>query len=250
MRLYMVAVAMAAVALANAARADSLRIEPNFNCDTVRSPDAQLICSSPALQEAQRPIEEHVALQHDLQKLSFLPPTATVDRVYGASVLAGQANRNDTVFVSSARTNSSGQAVGQLAFLRSWVGRYPDAAPDSSGNYTSLPPDKMLWANPVLRSALTTLLGKVEFEEMLSLDGPESTIEQHGSWLVWSKCKEHECPDWNYSVFINPDQNDIEVCYLRIEEEISGESVTLSSVIARWLSPNFRVPVHCCPVKK
>ena len=41
--------------------------------------------SGPALEEAQRPIDQHVALQRDLQSLGFLPPTATIDGAYGAA---------------------------------------------------------------------------------------------------------------------------------------------------------------------
>jgi len=35
------------------------------------------------LEEASRPIEEHIALQAKLQTLGYLPPTARVDGVYG-----------------------------------------------------------------------------------------------------------------------------------------------------------------------
>jgi hypothetical protein len=53
--------------------------------------------SGPALEEAQRPIEQHVTLQRDLQTLGFLPPTATIDGVYGAgtrsAILAWQDSR-------------------------------------------------------------------------------------------------------------------------------------------------------------
>jgi len=177
MRLWMVAAAMAAIALANTARADQPRIGPSFDCAAVHSPGAQLICSStdlartdlsfvqtyyalrqqigeagwqglkveavefenrslqrcgiplagplppdntvmvpclsaryerqraiwlsrlsgPALEEAQRPVEQHIALQHDLQTLGFIPPTATIDGVYGAAtrsaILAWQGAR-------------------------------------------------------------------------------------------------------------------------------------------------------------
>lgn len=41
--------------------------------------------SGPVLEEAQRPIEQHVALQRDLQVMGFLPSTATIDGVYGAA---------------------------------------------------------------------------------------------------------------------------------------------------------------------
>lgn len=41
--------------------------------------------SGPALEEAQRPIEQHVALQHDLQAVGFLPATEKIDGVYGAA---------------------------------------------------------------------------------------------------------------------------------------------------------------------
>jgi hypothetical protein len=41
-----------------------------------------------AAEEARRPIEEHLALQRDLQQLGFLPPTAAVDGVYGAATRA------------------------------------------------------------------------------------------------------------------------------------------------------------------
>jgi hypothetical protein len=53
--------------------------------------------SGPAAEEAQRPIEQHVALQRNLQSLGFLPPTATIDGVYGAAtrsaILAWQGAR-------------------------------------------------------------------------------------------------------------------------------------------------------------
>jgi TPR repeat protein len=38
-----------------------------------------------AMEEASRPVEEQVALQRDLQASSLLPPTATIDGVYGAA---------------------------------------------------------------------------------------------------------------------------------------------------------------------
>jgi len=38
-----------------------------------------------ALEEASRPIEQHVASQRDLQTLGLLSPTATIDGVYGAA---------------------------------------------------------------------------------------------------------------------------------------------------------------------
>jgi predicted outer membrane repeat protein len=41
--------------------------------------------SGAALEEARRPVEQHVALQRDLQWLGFLPPTATVDGVFGGA---------------------------------------------------------------------------------------------------------------------------------------------------------------------
>jgi hypothetical protein len=37
----------------------------------------------PASEEANRPIERHIGLQSDLQKLGYLPATATIDGVYG-----------------------------------------------------------------------------------------------------------------------------------------------------------------------
>jgi len=53
--------------------------------------------SGPAAEEAGRPIEQHIALQRDLQTLGFLPPTATIDGVYGAAtrlaILAWQRTR-------------------------------------------------------------------------------------------------------------------------------------------------------------
>jgi len=39
----------------------------------------------PALQEASRPIEQHISLQGRLQTLGFLPATATIDGVYGSA---------------------------------------------------------------------------------------------------------------------------------------------------------------------
>lgn len=39
----------------------------------------------PALEEASRPIEQHIALQARLQTLGFLPGTATIDGVYGSA---------------------------------------------------------------------------------------------------------------------------------------------------------------------
>ncbi len=42
-----------------------------------------------AREEANRPVDQHVALQHDLQSLGFLPPTATIDGVYGAATRTG-----------------------------------------------------------------------------------------------------------------------------------------------------------------
>ena len=38
----------------------------------------------PALEEASRPIEQHIALQGRLQTLGYLPSTATIDGVYGS----------------------------------------------------------------------------------------------------------------------------------------------------------------------
>ncbi len=39
--------------------------------------------SGPAPEEANRAIEQHVALQADLQRLGLLPPAARIDGVYG-----------------------------------------------------------------------------------------------------------------------------------------------------------------------
>jgi peptidoglycan hydrolase-like protein with peptidoglycan-binding domain len=54
--------------------------------------------SGAALEEARRPIEEHVALQGDLQALGLLPPSATIDGVYGeatrAAIMDWQRSRN------------------------------------------------------------------------------------------------------------------------------------------------------------
>ena len=44
--------------------------------------------SGPAREEATRPIERHVALQADLQRLGFLPTTAKIDGVYSAAMRA------------------------------------------------------------------------------------------------------------------------------------------------------------------
>lgn len=41
--------------------------------------------SAPASEEARRPIEQHITLQRDLQKLSYLPATEKIDGVYGAA---------------------------------------------------------------------------------------------------------------------------------------------------------------------
>ena len=53
--------------------------------------------SGPASEEADRPIERHIALQRDLWQLGYLPPTATIDGVYGPStrtaMSAWQGNR-------------------------------------------------------------------------------------------------------------------------------------------------------------
>lgn len=38
-----------------------------------------------AAEEAQRPIEQHVALQRDLQEAGYLPPTENIDGIYGAA---------------------------------------------------------------------------------------------------------------------------------------------------------------------
>src|ERR1035437_2392860 len=46
----------------------------------------------PALEEASRPIEEHIALQARLQSLGFLPKTEEVDGVYGAATRTSIAN--------------------------------------------------------------------------------------------------------------------------------------------------------------
>ena len=60
-----------------------------------------------AREEASRPVEQHVALQRGLQALGFLPPTATIDGVYGAmtrtAISAWQHanNQPDTGFISN-----------------------------------------------------------------------------------------------------------------------------------------------------
>lgn len=50
--------------------------------------------TGPAAEEAKRPIQQHVDLQRQLQKLGFLPSTAQIDGVYGsgtrAAILAWQ----------------------------------------------------------------------------------------------------------------------------------------------------------------
>ncbi len=64
--------------------------------------------SGAAREEASRPVEQHVALQRDLQALGFLPPTATIDGVYGAAtrtaISAWQHANNQPVigFISNA----------------------------------------------------------------------------------------------------------------------------------------------------
>jgi len=70
-----------------------------------------------ALAEASRPVEQHVGLQRDLQALGFLPPTATVDGVYGAAtrtaILAWQRSRGlpETGFLGDADAQAlAGQA--------------------------------------------------------------------------------------------------------------------------------------------
>jgi peptidoglycan hydrolase-like protein with peptidoglycan-binding domain/uncharacterized protein YecT (DUF1311 family) len=63
--------------------------------------------SGAAREEASRPVEQHVALQRDLQALGFLPPTATIDGVYGAATRTGISawqhanNQPDTGFISN-----------------------------------------------------------------------------------------------------------------------------------------------------
>ncbi|MGH7079249.1 MAG: peptidoglycan-binding protein [Acetobacteraceae bacterium] len=42
------------------------------------------LLSEPAKEEATRPVEQHIALQQDLQTLGFLPASARIDGVYGA----------------------------------------------------------------------------------------------------------------------------------------------------------------------
>jgi peptidoglycan hydrolase-like protein with peptidoglycan-binding domain len=61
-----------------------------------------------ALQEAARPIEQHLALQRDIQVLGFLPPTQAIDGVYGegtrSAILSWQHSRNlpETGFLGAA----------------------------------------------------------------------------------------------------------------------------------------------------
>lgn len=56
--------------------------------------------SGPALEEARRPIEEHVALQRDLQILGYLPANEKIDGIYGsatrAAILAWQISQGIT----------------------------------------------------------------------------------------------------------------------------------------------------------
>ena len=64
--------------------------------------------TGPASQEASRPIEQHIALQAQLQKLGFLPAAVTIDGVYGdatrSSILAWQGvnRRAQTGFLDDA----------------------------------------------------------------------------------------------------------------------------------------------------
>jgi peptidoglycan hydrolase-like protein with peptidoglycan-binding domain len=54
-----------------------------------------------ARQESSRPVDQHVVLQRDLQSLGFLPPTATIDGVYGdatrSAIQAWQQSRGAVV---------------------------------------------------------------------------------------------------------------------------------------------------------
>jgi len=80
--------------------------------------------SGAALEEANRPIGQHVALQRDLRTLGFFPPTATIDGVYGgatrSAILAWQQSRGlpETGFLGDAdaaalaRQASAGNPAG------------------------------------------------------------------------------------------------------------------------------------------
>ena len=89
--------------------------------------------SAAALEEARRPVEQHVGLQRDLQALGFLPPTATIDGVYGAAtraaILAWQRSRGaqETAFMG----DQDAQALAGQAG-KGTPGRSPSAA-DISG---------------------------------------------------------------------------------------------------------------------
>lgn len=81
--------------------------------------------TGPALDEVNRPIEQHVALQRDLQTLGFLSPSATIDGVYGeatrAAILEWQHSRNlpETAFIGAADgTALEAQAAGSVAMTQ------------------------------------------------------------------------------------------------------------------------------------
>jgi TonB family protein len=75
--------------------------------------------NGPAREEATRPIERHVALQADLQRLGFVPATAKIDGVYNAAtraaILAWQnaTGRPVTGFIGDADAVTLGRAAAQ-----------------------------------------------------------------------------------------------------------------------------------------
>jgi uncharacterized protein/peptidoglycan hydrolase-like protein with peptidoglycan-binding domain len=71
-----------------------------------------------ALQEAQRPIEQHIALQTQLQKLGFLPTSTKIDGIYGAATRAAisawqsESGRPKTGYISDDDAAALSQAQG------------------------------------------------------------------------------------------------------------------------------------------
>ncbi|WP_443936770.1 hypothetical protein [Pedobacter sp. MW01-1-1] len=80
-----------------------------------------------------------------------------------------------------------------LSSLNALVGKYPQ--------------EVKLLENPVLKTRLETLLGK-EFSKLQENWNTETPIIQEGTMLHTSGCKQHECPVDAYDLYIDT-QNDI-----------------------------------------
>ncbi len=87
--------------------------------------------SGPSAEEARRPVEQHVALQHDLQSLGFLPQAAAVDGVYGdatrSAILAWQKAQGTAL--NGFLDNADSARLEQQAMLAKPLPESPAAPP-------------------------------------------------------------------------------------------------------------------------